>query len=393
MPAGPRVRRRILFLVPSLRRGGAETQVIDLANALDPDGFEKHLACFEAGLDQADRIDTRSVTLHRLERRRKLDLSLVTAIAKLVDERGIELVHCTLQISLFFAFLARGRTRTRPELIAAVHTTVNRSWYEEMFDRLLYRHMLGRCARVQFVCEAQRRHWTSRYPELAPRAAVVYNGIDPARYDPADAASGARALRERLGVGPESRVIGCIAGLRPEKGHPYLLEAFARLPGDARLLLAGEGPERPRIEALVQRLGIPDRVVLLGNVADVRPVIAASDVTVLASTAVETFSIAMLESMAMGVPMVATDVGGLAEAIIPGETGDLVAPADAGALSSALERMLRDDERRLAMGRNARALVQRKFTQRGMAEATALLIEDALRERGGTADPEIERPA
>jgi glycosyltransferase involved in cell wall biosynthesis len=384
-------RRRILFVVPSLRRAGAETQVIDLANALDSDRFEKHLACFEAGLDQVDRVDQHSVTLHRLARHRKLDLSLAARIAELIDDYHIDLVHCTLQISLFFAFLARWRARTSSRLIAAVHTTVNRSWRDEMYDRLLYRRMLARCDRVQFVCNAQSRFWTAKYPELARRAAVVYNGVDPARYDSTDAVPAARALRERLGIESSERVVACIAGLRPEKGHAFLLEAFARQRGNQRLLLAGDGPERPRIERLLAELGMKGRVVLLGNVADVRPVIAASDVTVLASTAVETFSIAMLESMAMEVPMVATDIGGLSEAIIPGETGDLVAPADVAGLSRALQRMLDDDDGRRRMGLNARRLVRERFSLSAMADATAGLITSALREPRGL-NAGLERP-
>jgi len=371
-------RRRVLFLVPTLRRAGAETQVVDLVNGLDSSRFEKHLAFFEPRADLLDRVDGASVHVHRLARRHKLDLSLMRQITQLLERHEIEVVHCTLQISLFFAFLGGLGAKLHPKLIAAIHTTVNQSWRQELYDRLLYRRLLRRCDRVQFVCHSQAEHWIGKYPELKPLAAVVYNGVDTASYDPADSIASGAELRRRLGLAPGTFVISSIAGFRPEKGHAFLLEAFAKLPAEASLLLAGDGPERPRIEALAAHLGVQERVILLGEVADVRPVISASDVTVLASTAVETFSMAMLESMALAVPVIATRVGGLSEAITPGETGDLVPPGDAVALHQSLQRMLDDEEGRRSMGQRARARVSRQFSQRAMAEATAELLSDVL---------------
>ena len=371
-------RRRVLFLVPSLRRAGAETQTVDLVNALDADRFETHLGFFEARTDLLDRVDARQVQVHRLERRRKLDLGLVRHIARLIEQNGIEIVYCTLQISLFFALLSRLWTRSRPRLVAAIHTTMNRSLREELYDRLLYRRMLRRCDRVLFVCRAQAEHWGRKYPEIGRLAAVVYNGVDPDRYDPEHARASGSLLRQQLGIPPRDRVISCIAGLRPEKGHEFLVEAFAALSGAPWLLLAGDGPERRRITELVRHHGVEDRVCFLGEVPDVRPVIAASDATALASVAVETFSIAMLESMAMAVPVIATDVGGLAEAVSAGETGEIVRPRDVPGLRRALQRVLDDDEARREMGRRARDRVHASFSQQAMALATAQLLSGLL---------------
>jgi len=371
-------RRRVLFLVPTLRRAGAETQVVDLVNALDARRFDKHLAFFEPLADQLDRVNHSEVTVHQLSRRHKLDLDLVNRLASVIDEHQIEAVHCTLQISLFYAFLAGFRTRSSPRLVAALHTTVNLSLRQELYDRLLFRLILRRCDRIVFVCHAQSRHWIHKYPELAPRAAVVYNGVDPSSYQSERAGADAAALRIRLGIAPQQPVIACIAGLRPEKGHGFLLEAFAGLERDPQLLLAGDGPKREELTSLVTKLGLQRRVHFLGEVRDVRPVIAASDVTVLASTAVETFSMAMLESMAMGVPVIVTNIGGLSEAIRSGETGDLVPPGDAVALRRSLQRMIDHDAERRTMGEQARERVRRDFSQQVMAAATADVLSEVL---------------
>jgi glycosyltransferase involved in cell wall biosynthesis len=344
-----------------------------------------HLAFFEDRAELLDRVDTTRVKVHRLSRRRKLDLDLVASIARVIDENAIDLVHCTLQISLFFTVLALRRTRARPALVTAVHTTVNRGWREEAFDRLLYRRLLRRCDRVVFVCRAQADYWVRKYPELRDIATVVYNGVETTGYHEAASASIRAHARGRYGLPAEAKVIACIAGLRAEKGHEHLLRAFARLQGSPTLLLAGDGPERTRIERLTAELNLHGRVALLGEVADVQSVIAASDLTVLASTAVETFSMAMLESMAMAVPVVASDIGGLSEAIIPGETGYLVPPGDTNALAAALASALQDDAGRSAIGARALQMVRNRFSLPAMADATASMLTQVL--GGSTSSP------
>ncbi|MEO0973143.1 MAG: glycosyltransferase family 4 protein, partial [Pseudomonadota bacterium] len=147
----------VLLIVPSLVRAGAETQVVSLANGLAERGYEVHLASFGTALDQLDRVDRSRVRFHALRREDRLGLGLVRQLARLMDTHRYAVVHCTLQISLFYGFLARWRSRHKAPLIAAIHTTLNLSVREERFDRWLYRPLLGRCAHVMFVCQAQAR--------------------------------------------------------------------------------------------------------------------------------------------------------------------------------------------------------------------------------------------
>jgi glycosyltransferase involved in cell wall biosynthesis len=116
----------------------------------------------------------------------------------------------------------------------------------------------------------------------------------------------------------------------------------------------------------------------LGNVSDVRPVFAASDVSVLSSIAVESFSIAMLESMAMEVPVIASDIGGLREAIQPGSTGFLVPPGEPDRLSEAIRKAVEDRAGTAKMGKNARLLVARRFTTSTMVAETQKVLSDVL---------------
>jgi glycosyltransferase involved in cell wall biosynthesis len=379
-----RRRLRVLCIVPSLRHGGAEMQVVNLANALDDKAFETHLLYYDEGEALRDRVDLAKVRLHSFRKKATIDFRLASAVARLIDEHEIDVVHCTLQYSLLVAWMARLIARNKPKLICAIHTTVNLNGYHELADRTLYRWLLRRCAAVVFVCESQRAHWVRKYPELAPIGHVVFNGVDTAFFDTA-AATGVATTRAKLDVPADASVVSCIARFRPEKAHDLLVRAFAQASRDVRdsyLLLAGDGPTRDAVERLVAELGLQARVKFLGPVKDVRSLLAASDVTVLSSTAVETFSMAMLESMAMGVPLVATDMGGTREAVVEGETGLIVAPNDVDALARGLVRILADDALRASLGRNARALVEKRFTQDLMVRETAGIVEEAANAPG-----------
>jgi glycosyltransferase involved in cell wall biosynthesis len=366
---------KVLFIVPSLRRGGAETQALDLVNGLDAQRIEKHLLVLDPEIDQISRLDESSVKFHHLSRSRRFDIGTVKAIARLIDRYDIGVIHCTLQISLFYGWLATRVAKKNPRLMVAIHTTVNASFREEFFDRLLYRNLIRQCERVIFVCRAQAEYWKEKYPEMMDKSLVIYNGVDPEYFRREPFLEQGAELRRSLSIPDNAGVIVCIAGFRREKGHRYLVEAFSRLDGSPHLILAGDGVCRDEIESMVNSdRKLSQRVHFLGNVSDVRPVLAASDLSVLASTAVETFSIAMLESMSMQVPVVATDIGGLREAIEQGVNGDIVKVADVDSLKKGLSHIAEGAERLTGMGRNARVRIKERFSQKMMIDNTEAVL-------------------
>lgn len=369
---------KCLIVVPSLRRAGAETQAVDLANGLSVRGHTVHVCSFEPQLDQAKRLNE-SVRFHHVRRKSKYDLSFVGAITTVIDREQIDVVQGVMQFAMLFSWLASVRSARRPPVVAAIHTTVNRNLKEELHDRILYRRILRRLPAVIFVCEHQRAFWVAKFPELESIAQVVYNGVDPGRFIRQEFEDAARALRDKLGIPTEDFVFACIAAFRPEKGHQYLIDAFSKQEPRVHLLLAGEGERMSATRELVRTAGLEDRVHFLGGVQDVRPVIVASNATILASTAVETFSMAMLESMALQVPMIATAIGGLAEAILEGETGLLCAPANPGELAARMRSMVSGAVDAGKMGRAAAELVSRRFTLDRMLTGHEAVLADAVR--------------
>jgi len=364
-------KRRTLFIVPSLRRAGAENQVVQLVNGLPDDVFEKHLLSYLPGDELLANLDTDQVAYHRVRRKAKIDLSLARKIGKTIDEEKIDIVHCTLENALLYGLLGARNAVRKPRFICAIHTTRQPSWKNDVAYALIYKHMLKRCAQVWFMCEFQALHWTDRAPFLRERQRIIYNGIRAEDFVLVDHIDSGIALRKKLAVPGEAKVICSVAGLRHEKRHDVLLMSFKELCEkselDCYLLLAGSGPMENKLRTTVNQLGLESRVIFLGEVSDVRPLLAMSDCKVLASTA-ETFSMAMLEAMAMQVPVICTRVGGAPEAIRDRESGILISPGDVKELANGLSWILSDDSRRSQVGAAARRSVTRNFTYTRMVE-------------------------
>jgi D-inositol-3-phosphate glycosyltransferase len=178
----------------------------------------------------------------------------------------------------------------------------------------------------------------ARYP-LVPR--VVFNGIDTQCFSrrPADT-----ALRARLGLAPDARLLLYVGRLQRWKGVDLIIRALRQLP-QAALLIAGSGDDRGRLEALVTELGLTARVRLLGSVPrdDLPTLYSSVDLLTAASTASETFGIGPVEAQACGLPVVASRFGGFPEAIADGVSGLLVPVGDVDALAAAIGRLLTDD--------------------------------------------------
>ena len=369
-----------LIVVPSLIRAGAETQAVELANGLANRGHTVHLCSFESQLDLRARLSDR-VVFHHKRRRRKYDVPLTRKLAQLIDQERIEVVLGVLQFATLMAWLASLRSDTRPPVVAGVHTTINRGPKQDLQDRVVYRYMLRRLSSTVFVCNHQRDHWLSKYPELESRSSVVHNGVESDRFERKHFAAQSRQLRESLAIPKEHFLLACIAAFRPEKGHRLVLEAFSKVKGNAELVLAGDGSLRSDMEALARLLGIQERVRFMGTISDTRPLIGAANATVLASTAVETFSMAMLESMAMGTPMIAPQIGGLPEAITHDGTGLLFPIGDVSALQRSIQYCVDQPLEVARMGQEAMRTVRERFTLQNMVTGTEQILLRSLNGR------------
>lgn len=363
--------------MPALRRAGAESQLVTLANGLPSEHFEKHLLSYRPSDDLRYSVDTDEVKLHELHRRRRLDISVGREIGSVIDKYEIDIVHCTLLNALLFGFMGRLFAKRCPQIVSVIHTTKNVHVKHDIVDLLINRQLLKRCEQVWFVSIRQAQRWIMRMPFLTDRHCVIHNGIDPDEFCSSLFHGPGQELRAKLGIAEGAKVICCVAGFRPEKQHTALIDAFCLIRSKGlpcHLLLAGKGPTEEEVRNKVNKSNLDKDVVFLGALPDVRSLLAASDCKVLVSAA-ETFSMAMLEAMAMQVPVITTSVGGAGEAIEDGVSGYLVPPGDVVQLASKIDEILNDDDRRLAMGVIARQIVVDRFgVERMIAmSATSLL--------------------
>ena len=172
--------------------------------------------------------------------------------------------------------------------------------------------------------------------------------------------------------------IGIVATLRSWKGHRYLVEAFAGLARkDARLLMVGDGPGRDKLREQVARLGLGERVLMPGNQAEVTPWLQALDVFALPSYANEGVPQALMQAMAVGVPVISTPVGSIDELVRHEETGLLVPPQDVDALRAAIERLLAEPELAQRLAREARARVLSRCSRERMLDSMEAVFREA----------------
>jgi glycosyltransferase involved in cell wall biosynthesis len=234
---------------------------------------------------------------------------------------------------------------------------------EELSMRSLHRSIA--------VSMATKSDWLKRcrMEAYANRVTVIHNGIDPARV------ARMRTVEERrreLGIPADATVIGSLGRLDRAKGYEYLLQAmalFLRQLNNTHVVIGGSGPLVGSLTDLANELGISKRVHFLGHVADPRMVLNALDIYVQPSLC-EAFPIALLEASAAGLPVVASDVGGIPESVLDGETGFVVPPKDPGSLAGSIEKLLADPQLRRAMGDAGVARTRREFSLDTMVRQT-----------------------
>jgi len=374
---------KLLFLATSLTHGGAERHTVTLANRLAERGHVCHFAYLKDDAAQLDRLQG-VASVQCLHARRYLDFASLGKLAQLIGTARPQAIVAANQYALLYASLARGRV----PLAVTFHATFLCS-AKERLQMLAYRPLFWNAERAVFLCEAQRRHW-GRRAVFGRSSVVIHNGVDTGHWQPG-APPQAAAVRRALGFEESDYVVGMSAVLRPEKNHVALVRAVAELRRrgiPARALMIGDGETRPAVEALARRLGLAERVSIIGLQQDVRPFLAASDVVALPSLT-ETFSLAALEAMALERPVVHARVGGAAEMIRHGHDGFLFPVGDRAALVEHLAALAQGGLRR-DMGARARQTVETRFSERVMVdryEATLSELATPRRKDGNLRKP------
>ncbi len=328
---------KLTFVLEDLLTGGAQVHSVDLARRLRQRGMQVKMMVLGARTADAlvERLGDGPTLLDQAGLRRPAEWR---RLGEAIGTGDPDLVVAVNQVAGCVAGLARARGDIRAPLVAVLHATAVRGAAGWMRTAPFFA-AARTCDALVYVSERQQAHWAA-LGLGAGRATVIRSGVDLRRHLPVDASSRAAAKRA-LGLDPAVLALGSVAMFRKEKNHPQLVRALAALreAGVAcALLLVGDGPTRGAVEALVAELDLGGSVRFCGEQADVRPFLAAMDVGVLCSTAVETLPLFGLELMATGAPLVASRLGGLEELVEDGVDGLLFPPGDTAALVLQLKR-------------------------------------------------------
>ncbi len=370
-----------LVVISDLEFGGAQRQVVELANHMDPARFDLHVVALNNYTPLAHDLRDAPCRLHVVQRRGKFDITVPTRISKLAGRLGASVLHGYL-------FDAEIATRLAGRLAgtAVIGSERNVGYTLKPINHLAYR-LTRRFHHLTIANSRAGAEFNSRLlGQQISQYRVVYNGVDTNRFQPRDGA----ALRAELGLKPEHRVIGIMASFKPQKNHLMFIEAAARVVRQvpqARFLFVGDElyqgscdsvQQKQRMMALIDELGLKHHCLFVGNRQDVERYYNVCDVTALTSLFEGTPN-AALESMASGVPVVATDVSDHRYVIPEGRAGFVVAQTDIEVFAGRLCHIVRDEESRASMSQGARTWAIQEFSCARLAEKTADAYEEALK--------------
>jgi glycosyltransferase involved in cell wall biosynthesis len=374
------VKIRLLNVVPTLLCGGTETQFMTLARSLDADRFDVRFACLRQWGPFVDELSQRGIPLREYPVTTFLGLNAVKQQARFardVRRDGIDIVHTYSFYGNVFA-VPPGRVAA-PVVVASIR---DRGLYLTPMQMRVQRYACRLADRVLVNADAV-KSWLVNDGFSPSRITVIPNGIDMSRFisraDPI-------ALRRSLGIADHTRLVVVVSRLHRLKGIEDFLDAAAVVAArhaDVRFLVVGEPSpvgNREYLDALssrAARLGIADRVIFTGLRDDVPALLSAADVSVMPSLN-EALSNVLLESMAAGAPVVATDVGGTAEALQHEHSGLLIPPKNPAAMAAAINRLLANPPLACELGARARQVIVERFSLNRMVADTAAVYEDLL---------------
>lgn len=366
---------RVVYLAHAFHVGGAEEMVLNLVRHL-PARFEPFVCCINAAGPIGEEIRKTGVDVAVLGLnpgiRRPFDVNGIRGYLRRVKP---DVVHTFLLTASLYGRLAA----IMEHVPIVVGTEVNIYERKRPHHKLAERWLMRGTDRVVVSAESVRDFYIRQVHANPAKVDVIYNAVDFAQARPS---AGRAELRAAFNLPAEARVAGVIARLTEQKGHRFLFEALAAngALADLHLLIVGDGPLRATLEQDVRDKGLAPRVRFLGARRDLGDVLAAVDLFVLPSLW-EGLPLSLVLAMGAGVPVVSTTVAGIPEVVDDGRTGWLVAPGDAGALGTAIARVLADPAASARIAAAGRAAVLPRFNVEGYVGAVAALYDRLLAER------------
>ncbi|MDY6826348.1 MAG: glycosyltransferase family 4 protein [Bacillota bacterium] len=327
----------ILFIINSLGYGGAESLLKDLLPVLRQKGLLPEVLVLNHNSPGIDKMKDVNIPVFETGIKNVYSPNQISRIKKFIKANHYDLIHVHLFPSIYWFALAKKISRVDIKSIMTEHSTHNRrrnKYYFKLLDRFVY----DSYEKIACISEPARMLLEKWLPEIQSKTITIYNGIDIRKFNEAEPLP-----KNHLAKGYKrgQKIILMVASLTPKKDHGTLIKAMNLLPNDYQLVLTGDGFLKNSYQEETKRLGLSDRVTFLGFRGDIERVMKAADIFVLSSHW-EGFGLVAVEAMASGLPVLASDVQGLAE-IVEG-AGLLFPPGDERALANAINKVLSDED-------------------------------------------------
>ncbi len=356
----------ILQILPELNVGGVETGTIDLARHLVKLGHKAVVV--SAGGDLVRELEACGAIHYQLAAQKKSFISVFRAVPRLVEiikKEKIDIVHARSRVPAWIAYFACRRAGT------AFITTCHGYYSKHFFSRVM-----GWGKRVIVLSNCIARHMIDDFNVPHERIRLIPRSVDLEKFK---FSSPGKRRREEFNVG----IVGRIT---PLKGHLYFIKAMARVVKAVprlKVWIVGDAPAsqaayKEQVEILARRLGLSGCIEFLGIQRDVAAIYAHLDLLVLATVTHEAFGRVIIEAQASGVPVVATEVGGVVDIIENGANGLLVPPADPAAMADAVIRIAKDPRLAINLAENGYAKVKEKYNLELMVKSTLDVYKDTL---------------
>ena len=361
---------RVMFLLTSMPIGGAETLLVNLVRRLDRSRIEPLIGCMKQK-DVLGKMLSEEIPVFANLINHKYDFAVLGRLKRLFIEQDVDaVITIGAGDKMFWGRLAAQRAKV-PVILSALHST---GWPDGVgrLNRMLTGITDGFIAVARQ--HAQYQVEQEKFPE--EKVFLIPNGIDTQKF--VFSPESRQQWRTELGIDADAPTVGIVAALRSEKNHDLFLESARLVSGqmtNAQFVIAGDGPERPRLEALAREKGIEDRVHFIGSTQDVVGVLSMVDMFGLSSHN-EASPVSIMEALSCQRPVVATDVGSIDESVLQGKTGFLVPRDDAQAMSQRWLEILGDQSLAQQLGQQGREHIVANSSLESMTEGYASLVED-----------------
>jgi glycosyltransferase involved in cell wall biosynthesis/peptidoglycan/xylan/chitin deacetylase (PgdA/CDA1 family) len=353
----------ILYIIWSLGLGGAERVVINLVKGLDKHKFNPIVCCLNEKGRFAEELEKEGIKIIALNKKSKIDMGVIRQLGKIIRENNVQIVHTHLWGGNFWGRIA-AKISGVPVVIATEHNTdVWKNGFYLALDRWLSRWT----DRIIAVSQSVKEFYVKK--GIAPKKIeVIYNGID---VNGSQVTSYELQVKGEFGIRENETVIAVIGRLVPQKGHRYLFDALYELDGQysLKLLVVGDGPLLKSLKSQVTSHKLEEKVIFTGLRKDVKDILGMTDILVMPSLR-EGLPMVALEAMVAGVPIVATEVGGMPELVTNGQTGILVEPENKTALKKAITTLIDDHKLYQYLKDNAKKRITEQFSLEGMLQKT-----------------------